>query len=90
MLERAYLIAYLNGLRDDPGLELALRLATYGGAPLMGAANDGLEAGCAAELVVVPARCAAQAVAAHPRPRHVFKRGRLVARGGRSLLPPLD
>lgn len=90
MLERAYLIAYLNGFRDDAGLELALRMATHGGAQLMGCVDYGLEVGCAADLVIVPAQTAAEAVAMHPRPRHVIKRGRVVARDGRSLLPPLD
>jgi len=28
MLERAYLVAYVNGLRDDPGIELTLEMAT--------------------------------------------------------------
>lgn len=90
MLERAYLIAYLNGFRDDPGLELTLRMATYGGAQLMGASDYGLAVGCHADLVVVPAERAAEAVAMHPRPRYVLKRGRVVARDGRSLLPALD
>lgn len=90
MLERAYLIAYLSGFRDDAGLELALRMATYGGAQLMGAKDYGLSVGCAADLVIVQAETAAEAVAMHPRPRHVIKRGRVVARDGRSLLPPLD
>ncbi|MEO6321136.1 MAG: amidohydrolase family protein [Polaromonas sp.] len=90
MLERAYLIAYLNGFRDDAGLELALHMATYGGAQLMGAKDYGLNVGCAADLVIVPAETAAEAVAMHPRPRYVLKRGRVVARDGRSLLPPLD
>lgn len=90
MLERAYLVAYLNGFRDDAGLELALRMATYGGAQLMGAADYGLEVGCAADLVLVPAEGPAEAVALHPRPRWVIKRGRVVAREGRDLLPPLD
>ncbi len=90
MLERAYLIAYLNGFRDDPGLELALTMATYGGAQLMGVQDYGLAPGCVADLVLVPAECAAEAVALHPRPRWVIKRGRVVAREGRDLLPPLD
>jgi cytosine/adenosine deaminase-related metal-dependent hydrolase len=90
MLERAYLITYLNGFRDDAGLELALRMATHGGAQLMGVADYGLAVGSAADLVVVPAHTAAEAVATHPRPRVVLKRGRVVARDGRSLLPPID
>ncbi len=90
MLERAYLISYLNGFRDDAGLEIALRMATYGGAQLMGAQDYGLEVGCAADLVLVPAETPAEAVALHPRPRLVLKRGRIVARDGVALLPPLD
>ncbi len=89
MLERAYLIAYISGFRDDAGLELALRMATYGGAQLMGAKDYGLDVGCAADLVLVPAETAAEAVATHPRPKVVLKRGRIVARDGRALLPPL-
>ncbi len=39
MLERAYLIAYNSGFRDDPGLELALAMASNRGAQVMGAAD---------------------------------------------------
>lgn len=90
MLERAFLVAYVNGLRDDPGLELTLDMATYGGARLMGAQGYGTDVGCQADLVLVEAENRAEAVAAHPRPRLVLKRGRVVARDGRALLPPLD
>jgi cytosine/adenosine deaminase-related metal-dependent hydrolase len=90
MLERAFLVAYLNGFRDDAGLELALHMATYGGARLMGEADYGLDVGCKADLVILAAQTAAEAVAAHPRPRWVLKGGRVVARDGRALLPPLD
>lgn len=87
MLERAFIVSYLNGFRDDAGLELALRMATYGGAQLMGLQDYGTEVGCRADLVLVEAECAAEAVALHPRPRLVLKRGRVVARDGRCLLP---
>ena len=90
MLERAYLLAYNSGFRDDPGLELALRMATFGGAQVLRAPGYGLDVGCRADLVLVDAECAAEAVAAHPLRRHVFKRGRLVARDGAALLPPAD
>lgn len=90
MLERAYLISYLNGFRDDAGLELALHMATYGGAQLMGAKDYGLGVGSVADLVIVPAETVAEAVAMHPRPRYVLKRGRVVARDGCALLPPAD
>lgn len=90
MLERAYLIAYRNGFRDDPGIELALRMATYGGAQLMGRRDYGLHVGAAADLVLVEAQTAAEAVVFHLPRRWVFKRGRVVARDGRSLLPPAE
>lgn len=87
MLERAYLIAYRSGFRDDAGLELALRMATQGGAQVMGVADHGLAVGAAADLVLVEAETAAEAVAFHPIRRLVLKRGRVVARDGKCLLP---
>jgi cytosine/adenosine deaminase-related metal-dependent hydrolase len=90
MLERAFLISYLNGFRDDPGLEITLDMATYGGAQLMGAEDYGVEVGCHADLVLVEAASRAEAVALHPRPRVVLKRGRIVARDGHCLLPAAD
>jgi cytosine deaminase len=90
MLERAYLIAYNSGFRDDPGLELALQMATHGAAQVIGATGYGLEVGAAADLVCIDAECAAEAVALHPPRRLVLKRGRIVARDGRALLPAAD
>ncbi|WP_332777167.1 amidohydrolase family protein [Polaromonas sp.] len=87
MLERAFLLAYRSGFRDDPGIEIALRMATYGGAQVMGLADYGLAVGSAADLVLVEAETAAEAVAYHPARRMVLKRGRVVARDGRALLP---
>ncbi len=90
MLERAFLLAYRSGFRDDPGIELALRMATYGGAQVMGVAHYGLTLGSSADLVLVAAETAAEAVAYHPLRRLVLKRGRIVARDGQSLLPNND
>lgn len=87
MLERAFLLAYRSGFRDDPGIEIALRMATYGGAQVMGVADYGLTPGSAADLVLVEAETASEAVAYHPPRRLVLKRGRVVARDGRALLP---
>lgn len=87
MLERAYLIAYRSGFRDDAGLELALHMVTAGGAQVLGARDYGLAEGAAADLVLVEAETAAEAVALHPPRRLVLKRGRIVARDGRCLLP---
>ena len=87
MLERAYLIAYNSGFRDDAGLELALRMATFGGAEELGLENYGLQMGSVADLLLVEVENAAEAVCAHPPRRLVLKRGRIVAREGRALLP---
>lgn len=88
MLERAYLLAYRSGFRDDPGIALALHMATQGGAQVMGVPDYGLAVGCAADLVLVRAETAAEAVVMHPPREWVFKRGRLVARAGQALMPP--
>ncbi len=88
MLERAYLIAYRCGFRDDAGIELALHMATAGGARLMGATRYGIEPGSDADLVLVDAETAAEAVVMHPRRRLVVKRGRIVARDGTCVLAP--
>jgi len=87
MLERAYLVAYRSGFRDDAGLELALDMVTHGGARVVGARDYGVQVGAAADLVLVDAETAAEAVAMHPPRRWVLKRGRVVARDGRCLLP---
>lgn len=87
MLERAYLLAYRSGFRDDEGLELTLHMVTHGGAQVLGARDYGVHAGAAADLVLVEAETAAEAVALHPRRRLVMKRGRIVARDGECLLP---
>ncbi|MBL8359169.1 MAG: amidohydrolase family protein [Rubrivivax sp.] len=86
MLERAYLLAYRSGWREDAGLELALHMATHAGAQVVGAPRYGLQVGCDADLVLVDAECGPEAVVMHPPRRLVLKRGRVVARDGRCVL----
>ena len=88
MLERAFLVCYVNGFRDDPSIELSLRMATIAGAQVMGASDYGLDNGCTADLVVVDGETLAEAVVSHGPRRLVIKRGRVVARDGQCLLPP--
>ncbi len=83
MLERAMHVAYRSTFRRDEDIELALDAATYGGARALGLEPYGLAAGAPADLVVVAARTAAEAVVAHPARELVLKRGRVVARDGR-------
>jgi len=82
MLQRAMHVAYRNSVRTDEGLELALRAATSGAARVLGVPDYGLEVGCVADLVLVDARTAAEAVASVPPRRAVVSRGRLVAVDG--------
>ena len=71
MLERAFTVAYINGFRDDAGLELSLRMATYAGAQVLGLEHYGIEPGDLADFVLVDARNEAEAVVLHPPRRAV-------------------
>jgi cytosine/creatinine deaminase len=83
MLERAMHVAYRNTFRRDDDIELALEAATYGGARALGLDPYGLSEGAPADLLVVAARTAAEAVVTHPVRVLVLKGGRVVAREGR-------
>ena len=83
MLERAMHVAYRSTFRRDEDIELALEAATYGGARALGLERYGLAPGAPADLVVVPACTAAQAVVTRPDRELVLKDGEIVARDGR-------
>jgi cytosine/adenosine deaminase-related metal-dependent hydrolase len=83
MLERAMLLAYRNTFRRDEDIELALHVATYGGARALGVTSYGLAVGAWADLVAVSAGSAAEAVVTRPARKLVLKGGRLVALEGR-------
>lgn len=85
MLDRARHVGQRNGLDKDHEVELALAICTTGGAKVMNLANYGLDVGNDADLVLVEARNAAEAVVLCPPRRLVLKRGRVMARDGRSL-----
>lgn len=82
MLERAMILGLRNNLRRDDEVEMALDVCTFGGARVMGREDYGLEVGCVADLVLLPAEAAAHAVVERPEFRTVFKRGVIVARDG--------
>ncbi len=82
MLERAMFVAYRSTFRRDDDIELALDAATYGGSRALGLESYGLTMGAPADLVVVSARAAAEAVVARPVRELVLKAGRIVARNG--------
>jgi cytosine deaminase len=80
-LSRAHLLAWLSGFRSDEAIEAALETVTYGGARVLGVEHYGLDVGCVADLVLVPAEVPAEAVVAHPPRSLVVKRGVVVAGG---------
>jgi cytosine deaminase len=82
MLDRAMHVAYRSTFRRDEDIELALDAATYGGARALGVQPYGLREGALADLLVVPASTAAEAVVTRPPRDLVLKSGRVVARGG--------
>jgi cytosine/adenosine deaminase-related metal-dependent hydrolase len=78
MLERAMLLAYRSGFREDDDLEYALRTATFGGAKALRINDYGVEVGCAADLVLVDAETLADAVVTRPQRTWVMKRGQFL------------
>ncbi|WP_457585059.1 amidohydrolase [Ensifer canadensis] len=82
MLERAKYLAQRNGMTNDVDLEETARICTFGGAEGIGLDDYGLSEGCFGDLVLVPARSLAEAVALTPHSRTVIRRGRVVVDGG--------
>jgi cytosine/creatinine deaminase len=82
MLDRAMHVAYRSTFRRDEDIEVALEAATYGGARALRLPAYGLHVGAPADLVVVDARTAAEAVVTRPPRDLVLKAGRPVARAG--------
>ena len=85
MLERAMHVAYRSTFRRDEDIEIALEAATYGGARALQIPSYGLTPGAPADLAIVSARTAAEAVVTHPLPELVLKGGRVVAQRGELL-----
>jgi cytosine deaminase len=83
MLERASVIAQRFFWSKDEDLAAAFDIVSAGGARALGIGNYGLEPGCRADLVLVPAENLPEAVVNRPLDRTVISRGRVVARGGR-------
>ena len=87
LLERARHVAYRSAFRRDDDIELVLRAATIGGRELLTGDRRGVEPGAAADLVVVPATNAAEAVVLVPERRAVVRRG-VVSRAAGPPAPP--
>lgn len=86
MLLRTFLVVYRNGFRRDDDIQMALDIATYGGAQVIGVEGYGLEAGKTADLVVVDGENQLEAIFERPERWLVMKGGRVVARDGECLV----
>jgi cytosine/adenosine deaminase-related metal-dependent hydrolase len=82
MLERAMILGLRNNFRRDDEVEMGLDVCTFGGAKVMKSINYGLDVGCDADIVMMPAEAIAHAVVERPAKRTVFKKGRIVAKDG--------
>ncbi len=82
MLERVKYLAQRNGMTNDTDLDETARICTFGGAQAIGLDRYGFAEGDFGDLVLVPARTLAEAVALTPRKRTVIRRGRVVVRAG--------
>ncbi|MFT6582389.1 MAG: cytosine deaminase [Alphaproteobacteria bacterium] len=82
MLERAMLLGWRCGFRNDEDLAIALDCASGAGARALGAPRHGLAPGDPADLFTIKAECSAEAVVSHPQRELVIKRGRIVAAKG--------
>jgi cytosine deaminase len=82
LLERAMLVGYRSGFNTDEQLAAAFDMITASAAHALGLKDYGLTAGGRADFLVLDAQHVQEAVVARPKPRDVYKNGRLVARGG--------
>jgi cytosine/adenosine deaminase-related metal-dependent hydrolase len=78
LLARAALLAWRAGARRDEDLATSLDLATFGGAAVLDLPGYGLDPGCTADLVLVPAATLGEAVVTHPHRTLVLKAGRVL------------
>jgi cytosine deaminase len=82
MLRRAEIIAYRSGFYTDAELSAAFDVVTSGGAKALRLEGYGIGIGAKADFVTLAAEHVPEAVVAIPKPRQVFKEGRLVAENG--------
>ncbi|MDX3972627.1 amidohydrolase family protein [Shinella sp.] len=82
MLSRAMMIGYRSGFYTDDELTAAFDVVTTAGAKALGLEGYGIALGTKADFVTLAAEHVPEAVVAVPKPRRVFKAGRLVAENG--------
>ena len=80
MLDRTWQLAFTNRFRRDTYIEHCVRVATSGGAAIMGIHNVGVDVGDVADLVIVPGDTVTAAVMDREPRSFVIRAGRVVAR----------
>ena len=85
LLERAMIVGYRSGFNTDAELAATFDMVTSDAARALGLSRYGVIEGAPADFVVVDARHVQEAVVSRPKPRDVYKRGRLVASNGAIL-----
>ncbi|MEU6985775.1 amidohydrolase [Streptomyces sp. NPDC046324] len=83
MLHRAWLAGWALDVRLDEELEACFRVASDGGAELLGLPRADLRTGSPADFMLVEGECVPQVVVDQPRRDVVVRAGRVVARDGR-------
>ncbi|MBO6946600.1 MAG: amidohydrolase family protein [Rhodospirillales bacterium] len=78
MLERAMLLAYRSNFRRDDEIEMVLDICTYGGGEVMDLEDHGPFPGQRADIVLIEAENAAEAVVNRPSGRRLIKNGALI------------
>lgn len=81
-MERASILCDRQNFRADADLEHAFALVSTLSAEVLGRSNATLGKGCPADFIILPVASIAEAVAARPMERMVFKAGVLVASNG--------
>jgi cytosine deaminase len=83
MLGRAMMIGYRSGFYTDAELKAAFDVVTSAGARALRLEGYGLVEGAKADFVALDAEHVPDAVVSVPKPRTVYKAGRLVAQNGK-------
>lgn len=86
MLLRCFLVSYRNNFRRDDEIEIAIDMATRGGAQVVGDQQYGLQPGDQADFVLLDGETHVQTVIDRPARSLVVKRGKIVARDGECLI----
>lgn len=80
MLDRIWQLAFTNRFRRDKDIEHCVRVATSGGASIVGIHNAGVDVGDVADLVIVPGDTVSAAVMDRNPRSYVIRGGQVVAR----------